>query len=176
MTTFEKALKYTFLNEGSYSDHPADGGGATSRYGVTREELARWRKHPVSKLDVKEMSEDEAKEIYDAWYWRPLGCNLITSEAIAISLFDIGIVRGIGIPPRYAQAICNAHGAELALDGKIGPLSAAAINAMDPGVFVRDFSLKARNGFLAIVASRPSQVVFIKGWLARAKRLLTLIP
>lgn len=174
-SVFDRALDYTFGNEGSYSDHPADRGGATSRYGITQEELARWRKHPVSKQDVKEMSGDEAKAIYEAWYWRPLGCDKISSPAIAICMFDIGVVRGIGVPPRYAQEICNVFGHRLVVDGKIGPKSLTAINQVNPKEFVQMFSAKARNGFLAIVAYRPSQAVFIRGWLNRAKRLLTLI-
>ncbi len=175
MSSIDAALKYTFVNEDGFSDHPADRGGATSQYGIIQEELARWRRHPVSKQDVREMGADEAKAIYESWYWRPLGCHLIISEAIAICMFDIGVVRGIGIPPGYAQAICNAHGAGLKLDGHIGPKTIAAINALDPADFITAFAAKARNGFLGIVARRPSQIVFIKGWLRRAKRLLTLI-
>ncbi len=175
MDNFDRALQYTFKNEGGYSDHPADRGGATSRYGVTIEELSRWRKYPVSKQDVKNMPEAECRELYRAWYWKPLGCDRIIAPSIAVVCFDIGIVRGIGVPPRYAQEICNAHGAKLVIDGHIGPLTLQAINGMRHDVFIKDFAAKARNGFLTIVARRPSQVVFIKGWLNRANRLLTLI-
>lgn len=169
------ALKYTFVNEGGFSDHPNDRGGATSQYGITQDELARWRKHPVSKKDVRDMSAAEAKDIYKHWYWQPLGCDNINSAGIAIAMFDIGVVRGIGVPPKYAQSICNAYGFDLVLDGHIGPKSLAAINQVPPAYFINAFAAKARNGFLAIVAGRPSQAVFIRGWLARAKRLLTLI-
>ena len=175
MSSLDLALKYTFKNEGGFSDHPADGGGATSQYGITQEELARWRKHPVSKQDVRIMPAEEAKAIYDAWYWRPLGCDRINSQAIATCMFDIGVVRGIGVPPKYAQQICVARGHNLVIDGHIGPKTIAAVNMMDPKIFVSEFSKKSRNGFLAIVASRPSQAVFLKGWLNRANRLLTLI-
>ncbi len=175
MDNLDAALKYTFVNEGGFSDHPADRGGATSQYGIIREELARWRRHAVSKDDVRNMTGEEAKAIYDAWYWRPLGCHLINSQAVATCVFDIGVVRGIGVPPKYMQSICNAHGFELAVDGHVGPKTIAAVNALPPAMFVRDFAAKARNGFLAIVAGRPSQAVFIRGWLRRANRLLTLI-
>lgn len=174
MDNLDAALKYTFVNEGGFSDHPADRGGATSQYGIIQSELARWRHRPVSKQEVREMGAEEAKAIYDAWYWRPLGCHLIASKAVAICVFDIGVVRGIGVPPKYCQQICNAHGAGLVLDGHVGPKTIDAINAIDPKVFVAEFAAKARNGFLAIVAGRPSQAVFIRGWLARARRLLTL--
>lgn len=171
----DTALAYTFKNEGSYSDNPHDRGGATSGFGITISELARWRKHPVSKLDVKNMTAQEAKDIYEAWYWRPLACDRIQDVGVAVAMFDLGVVRGIGVPPKYAQRVCNQHGAGLVPDGHLGPLSLAAINALEPSVFIRDFSAMAEAGFRSIVAGNPSQGVFLKGWVNRARRLLTLI-
>lgn len=174
MTVFDKALDYVFANEGGFSNVPEDRGGAT-RWGITREEASRWRRRSVSVAEMRSFPIEEAKEIYEAWYWLPLRCDQYHSDAMAIAMFDIGIVRGIGVPPKYAQTICDSHGFTLVIDGHIGPKTIAAMNAVDPKQFVRDFSKRARNGFLAIVASRPSQVVFIRGWLRRADRLLTLI-
>ncbi len=174
MDTFDKAFAYTVGNEGNYSNDKYDSGGPT-KYGITIHDLSVHLGRPASVQEVKDMSLATAKEIYAKNYWRPLGCEKIIAPATAICMFDIGVVRGIGVPPIYAQQICNAHGSNLAVDGHIGPLSIAAINALDPKIFVTDFAVKARNGFLAIVARRPSQAVFIRGWLARAKRLLTLI-
>lgn len=175
MSNLDKALAYTFKNEGGFSNVPADHGGATSGYGITHSELARWRKHPVSVADVRNMKASEAKDIYNAWYWRPLGCDQINSDGIATCIFDIGVVRGIGVPPKYTQLICNRHGASIAVDGHIGPKTIAAVNAMDPAPFIRDFSQMAEQGFRSIVAHNPSQVIFLKGWVNRAHRLLTLI-
>src|SRR4051812_21993848 len=95
MSDIDSALQYVFKNEGGFSNHPADHGGATSGYGIIRAELARWRKHPVSIQDVKDMTAQEAKDIYDAWYWRPLGCDKIVDQGVATAIFDIGVVRGI---------------------------------------------------------------------------------
>ncbi len=170
----DRALKFTFVNEGGYSDEPADHGGATSQYGVTQEELARWRHHPVTKNDVRNMTAAEATAIYDSWYWKPLGCDKIVSSGVATCMFDIGVVRGIGVPPKYAQVICNNHGASLVVDGHIGPKSLAAINSLAPATFIHDFAARAEQGFRSIVDGNPSQHVFLKGWVARAKRLLTL--
>lgn len=173
-SSLDLALEYTFKNEGSYSDHPSDHGGATSGFGVTIGELAKWRRHPVSKSDIKNMTAEEAKEIYEAWYWKPLGCDRIVNTGVAICVFDIGIVRGIGVPPKYIQRICNSHGTTLAIDGHVGPKTLAALNGMIPAVFINDFSQMAESGFRAIVDRNPSQGVFLKGWVNRARRLLKL--
>lgn len=174
-TAFEQALDYTFANEGGFSNIPQDRGGAT-RWGITREEASRWRKRSVSVAEMKAFPIEEAEQIYKAWYWDTMSLDQIVSPAVAICMFDIGVVMGTGIPPKFAQQICNDHGFSLALDGHIGVKTLSAINGLDPALFINDFSAKTRNRFLGIVASRPSQAIFIKGWLRRASRLLTLIP
>lgn len=171
---FKKALAYTFGNEGGYDNHPADHGGATN-LGITRSELSRWLGHPASIEEVKNLPRKTAEDIYFRWYWTPLSCDKIESDIVAICMFDIGVVRGIGVPPKYAQRICNANGKPLVVDGHIGPKTLAAVNSLDPAIFVRDFSHLAESGFRAIVANNPSQQVFLRGWVRRAQRLITLL-
>ena len=175
MTTFDRALEYTFKNEGGFSNDAHDRGGAT-RFGITHEEASRWCHRPVSIEEMKEFPLEQAKAIYEAWYWKPLGCDRVNSPGIAICFFDIGVVRGIGVPPRYAQLICNRLGSVLAVDGHMGPKTLAAINGLQsPAEFIHQFAVMTESGFRAIVAANPTQKVFERGWVARAHRLLTLI-
>lgn len=174
MSNLEKALTYLFPNEGGYTNDPKDSGGPTN-WGVTLGDLSRHRGHVVSASDVKNMPKSEAIDIYREKYWKPLGCNLIKHDGIATAIFDMGVLFGIGVPPKFAQAICNAHGSKLTVDGKIGPFTASAINALDPKVFINDFKLKCDARFRDIAARIPKNQRFLKGWLNRSRRLLTLI-
>lgn len=171
---FDFAFQFTIGNEGKYSNHPRDRGGPT-KYGITQADLSQWLEKPASIQDVKDMSLETAKAIYSAHYWNSLGLDHVHDSGVATCMFDIGVVCGISIPPKFAQSICNAHGAGLVQDGHLGPLSFAAINFLTPAVFIRDFSVKTESRFRGIVARNPSQGVFLKGWLARSHRLLTLI-
>lgn len=173
-TALELALDYVFKNEGGFSNDQFDRGGAT-KFGITIGDLSRWRKRTVSIQEVKDLTAAEAKKIYEAWYWNPIGAPGVKHTGVAICMFDIGVVCGISIPPKFAQSICNNHGADLVVDGHVGPKTLAAINAMEPSVFIRDFSVKAESRFRSIVANNPSQGKFLKGWLNRARRLLTLM-
>lgn len=175
MSDLDKALAYTFKNEGGFSNVPQDHGGATSGFGITMRELAKWRQTPVSVNDVRNMKADEARSIYEAWYWKPLSCDKITDDNVATAMFDIGVVRGIGVPPKYAQLICNAHGSALVVDKHIGPLTLQAVNDLNSITFIKDFAAMAEGGFRAIVKNNPSQRIFLNGWINRAHRLLTLI-
>lgn len=169
----DQALDYVLANEGGFSDHPADRGGAT-RYGITRETASRWRGYPVSVAEMRDFPIYEARKIYEAWYWKPIGCDKILDTNIAICMFDIGIVRGTSVAGLYAQQVCNNRGAHLVEDHQIGPKSLKAINEVPRGEFVRAFASRAESGFRSIVSANPSQEVFLRGWVNRARRLLTL--
>jgi len=173
-SAFDQALDYTFANEGGFSNDKFDHGGAT-KFGITISELARWRKRSVSVAEVAALQADEAKAIYRAWYWDALDLDGVVHTGEQICMFDIGVVMGIGIPPKFAQKICNNHGSHLAVDGHIGPLTLAAINALDEPVYIRDFSSMTEARFRGIVANNHTQAKFLKGWLNRAHRLLTLM-
>ncbi len=173
-TSFEQALDFTFSNEGGFSNDKNDHGGAT-RFGITRDDASRWRKRPVSVQEMREFPLEEAKAIYSAWYFKPLGCDGVEDTGVAVALFDIGVVCGISTAAKLAQRICQNHGAQITQDGHIGPKSLAAINQIAPAVFLRDFSQIVESRFRSIAARNPSQNVFLKGWVNRARRLLTLI-
>lgn len=167
---FEGAFEYTVGNEGGYTNDKFDSGGPTN-WGITIADLSEFLGRAASVDEVKNMTKFTAKQIYEKKYWNPLSLDRVESGAKAICIFDIGVVRGIGVPPIYAQQICG-----VTVDGHIGPITLSAINAMDDRTFITQFSRKTRNGFLAIVGRRPTQARFLKGWLNRANRLLTLIP
>lgn len=169
MTNFESAFKYTLLNEGGYSNDANDAGGPT-KWGITQGDLARWRRAPVSAQDVQNLSVDEAEKIYEAYYWMPLGLDGIKNVSVATAIFDIGVNRGITAAAKYAQAVAG-----VTQDGHIGPISIAAINTCDPVRFIDAFAWMVATGYAAIVAHNPTQVVFLVDWIARAKRLGTLI-
>ncbi len=174
MGNFIKAFKFTLGNEGGYTNDPADRGGPTN-WGITQADYSAWCASPQSAADVKMMPQATAQSIYSHRYWYPLACDKIKNDGIGTAFFDIGVVRGIAVPPRYAQEICNTHGASLVLDGHIGPLTLAAINELDHVIFIKDFSARVEQGFRSIVSHNPSQHVFLRGWVNRARRLLTLI-
>lgn len=174
MDIFKSALAYLGVNEGGFSNHPNDGGGAT-KYGITRNDLSRWLHRSVTVDEVRNMPYQTAHDIYEAWYWKAINLDKLTNPAIAIALFDMGVLRGIGWPIKVAQRICNAHGSQLVVDNDNGPKTQAALNSIDEKEFIEAYKEICDAGFRAIVARNPSQKVFLRGWLNRSARLLTLI-
>jgi len=164
----ESALEFTLANEGGYSDHPSDNGGAT-KYGITIGDLGRYLKRTATKAEVKALTKEKATEIYREFYWNPLNLGRCDDQNIATVVFDMGVLCGIGKAAQWVQEILGVK-----VDRKIGPVTMAALNDALRSGFVPKFADKAQAYFNSIVAGNPSQKVFLKGWTNRANRLRTL--
>lgn len=172
MSNFEQALAYTLVNEGGYSDDPADSGGPTN-LGLTLTDL-REAGLPTTVEYIKQLTPEQAAPIYRQFYWNPLSLDQVTDNSISTAVFDIAVVRGIGMSAQLAQIVCNGYGAALAVDGAVGPLTLKALNTIGRKTFICEFEMHVASGFQRIVMDNPSQEVFLNGWLARARRLLQL--
>lgn len=168
MANLSGSIDYVLENEGGFSDDAEDSGGATN-WGITHTDLAQYLGHSVSTDDVRNMSKTLAQNVYLALYWNPMDLNLVLDQNVATAIFDCGVNRGISKGIKYAQQIAG-----VSQDGHMGPITLAAINEMPRDQFINSFHSLVVDGYNAIVYSRPSQRVFLKGWLARADRLLTL--
>jgi lysozyme family protein len=153
---FLSCLAFTLKYEGGYADHPRDPGGATN-YGITRATLARWRKRPVTKAEVKALSKKEAAEIYEAYYWKPVRGDELPL-GVDLCVFDYGVNSGAS---RGAIALQRCVG--VADDGRIGPVTLKATKEVLPAVLA-DRVCAERLRFLTHLSTWR---VFGKGWKRR---------
>lgn len=174
ITTFDLAFNYTVENEGGYSYHKDDRGGAT-RYGITRKNASLWRGRDVTAEEMRNFPIEEAKEIYRKLYWQELNCDLYNYPGVSVAIFDIGVVCGPPTSARLAQRVCASRGAPLRIDGIIGRSTIQEINSLSDSDFIRDFSALSIARFKGIIERNPSQGAFQRGWIARGERLLSLI-
>lgn len=159
------ALKFTLKNEGGFTNHPDDRGGPTN-YGIIQSEYSVFLGRKASVDDVRKMPLSHAIAIYRQKYWAPLNLDKVIHQNVATCIFDMGVLCGTGKSAEWVQKVLG-----LKVDRKIGPVTLKAINETDPALFVELFSDYAAQYFKDIVTNRPSQKVFLKGWLARADRL-----
>jgi Putative secretion activating protein len=172
MSDFDQAIPYILKHEGSeYTDIPQDKGGPT-KWGIIQSVLAQWRGHEVTKQDVQNLELEEAKKIYEAYYWNPLNLTSLLDQKIATIIFDQGVNFGISVAGKRAQKACNKLGAVLIEDGKIGPKSIYAINQTNPVDFYLEFIKESQMHYARIVSANSSQAIFLKGWLSRTHDLL----
>ena len=120
---FAWAVSHTLEAEGFFSDHAWDPGGAT-KYGIT-EAVARRHGHEVRDLTV-----EQAKEIYRKDYWNSLGLDEIAEASwrVAMEIFDTAVNSGTARATRIAQeALVTIFDKKLSIDGKMGPVTRGAL-------------------------------------------------
>ncbi|HET9680325.1 MAG TPA: glycosyl hydrolase 108 family protein [Gammaproteobacteria bacterium] len=156
--------------EAGFVDHPADRGGPTN-FGITQATLSRWRGREATEEDVRTLTENEARQIYQSDFVEPfIG---VVQEPLLGFLVDSGVQHGVGDAIRWLQ---DAAGVKT--DGKIGPVTRRAIdNALSIRLYWRVFASRMRYyGQLTsnddeLVRAREAgfdlQAEFTEGWLNR---------
>lgn len=157
---FDRCLPITLAQEGGFVDNPNDPGGATN-LGITLKTLEAWRGTQVTVQDVRDLTKQEAAEIYRANYWLPSRCNELPL-GIDLMVFDFGVNAG---PRTSVKLIQRAVG--VTDDGSVGPITLKAVNAANPKSLV-DALADAR---LAYYRSLPTFNVFGKGWTSRTDQV-----
>lgn len=175
MTTFDSAFNFTIGNESRrYVNDPADSGGPT-KFGITISVYENFFGKPVLGSEIELMSEDTAKQIYMALYWHRMSCGAMTTPAIAICLFDTGVLYGVGTASLLAQHALSICGATIKLDGIIGDNTVSFLNSVVEDSFISTFRGLVLERIDTVITNNPKDERFRSGWAARADRLLTLL-
>ena len=170
--TFDEILSDVLRNEGGYVNDARDAGGETM-YGITKA-VARANGYTGP---MRDLPKNKALEIYRAKYIIAPGFGMVgnLSMPIAAELVDTGINMGPAVATRFLQRALNGLGdASLAVDGKIGPASIAALKAFLAKRGVEGERrllalLNAEQGvrYLELAEGRSANRAFLYGWLGR---------
>lgn len=158
-------------HEGGYSNHPADKGGPT-KFGVTQATYARWLGRRPSIDEVKAMTVEVAREIYEKEYLAKPRIDTIP-EPPRTMILDMAINHGPRNAIRMLQRVVNAAGfGPITLDGRMGPMTRKAVEnaASRMGPFLQNAIVEERIRYYHMkVEQHPPNKVFLKGWLRRAE-------
>ncbi|HEC18545.1 MAG TPA: N-acetylmuramidase [Gammaproteobacteria bacterium] len=156
MADFEQAIAKTLEFEGgnTFTNDSTDRGGAT-RYGISQ--------NAYPDLDIQNLNEKQAKEIYRRDYWNRIRGDDILSQRVAENIFDACVNMGVRSGSKLAQLSLGIEPA----DGIIGPQSLKVINAADEELFLAKFALAKMQRYVEIVQADSSQKKYLLGWLNR---------
>lgn len=148
--------------EGGYVNHPRDPGGSTNM-GVTQSTLdAERRAHPRDNLphDVRSLTIEDVTKIYRRSYWAAVRGDKLPGGLDHVA-FDGAVNSG---PSRGAKWLQQGVGSPA--DGKIGPKTLAAAEALGPKARMAAITkaCDARRGFLRGLRIFDT---FGKGWMRR---------
>lgn len=148
MDKFNYFIERVLSHEGGYVNHPSDPGGET-KWGIAK------RSYP--NLNIKELTREEAKEIYRRDFWDRVDGSRLHDDLV-FQVLDAAVNHGPGNAIRWLQ-----RAAGVADDGHFGPISHAAISRVPAVDLVLLFNAE-RLEFYTKLSTWPS---FGKGWTRR---------
>ena len=173
MSRFDECLSHVLKYEGGYVNHPNDKGGATN-HGITQSVYDDWRiSRGFPRQPVSGISKDEVKAIYLARYWILGKCQHLPAPLDLVH-FDSGVNHGLTQAAKFLQ-----RALDVADDGVIGPMTLNALKEDTEGGNVDYLChriLDQREDFYtSLAAKKPSQKVFLKGWMNRITEVRGLV-
>jgi len=153
---FANSLSFTLEHEGGWSDDPRDPGGATMK-GITIGTFTKYMKRPVTKDELKNITNQQLSNIYRSMYWDVCKCDELPS-GLDLAVFDFAVNAGLGRAIKILQGVCGVE-----RDGSIGPVTIKAAKESKASTMVSDYNA-ARSSFYRGLKGFPD---FGKGWLRR---------
>ena len=145
---FDTAFDRLIGNEGGLVDDPEDPGRLT-KYGISQ------RSYP--KLDITNLTLDQAKAIYLRDFWTKAACDLVL-DAIRFDLFDTAVNSGATQAIKLVQ-----RAVYVTADGVIGPNTLTALKAADPLRTIMRFNANR----LALMVGLKNWPAHSRGWVLR---------
>ena len=148
--TFDKAVEIVLHHEGGYVYHERDPGGETN-FGISK------RAFPT--LDIKNLTKQEAIEIYKLHYWDAVKADLLPAR-LRLIVFDCAVNQGVGRAIRFLQACVNVD-----IDGKLGEETLREVNRFESAWLLNMYADRRLEHYIRL----STWNTFGGGW---AKRLL----
>jgi lysozyme family protein len=145
---FDIAFERLIGHEGRYVWHPNDPGGETN-WGISK------RSYP--NLDIKNLTEQQAKEIYKRDFWDRMRIEKLP-PLIQFDVFDCCVNSGL----QRASTLLQRAVGEVE-DGLLGTNTMAAIAGVEPSHLLARFNAHR----LIFMASLDGWPVFGRGWARR---------
>jgi lysozyme family protein len=159
---FEECLARVLKHEGGYVNDRLDSGGRTN-LGVTQRVWEEFVGHPVSEADMRALTPEKVGKLYKQKYWNSAYCEVLP-KGLDYVVFDFAVNAGTGRSVKTLQQVIG-----VVADGIIGPRTMAAINGANTKNLVAKFSDARTDFYQGIVARKPDQARFIRGWLNRVE-------
>ena len=154
MKNFEEIIEQVLEHEGGYVNDPKDLGGET-KYGITK------RFYPD--IDIKNLTIEQAKEIYKKDYWDRNRVESLPQELWHI-FFDMCVNMGRRTAVKVLQRAANNKGRNIDVDGGLGPATIGALKGVEVDR-VRAYRVKF---YVDLITDKPEQEKFFLGWFRRA--------
>lgn len=158
---WELAINNVLLWEGLYSNTSGDPGGET-KFGISK------RSH--QNLNIRDLTEERAKEIYLEEYWKPLSLDYVRSP-ISLQVLEYAVLAGPATAAKMLQRALVELGFSqtIQVDGKVGPKTLAAVREANQLQLSEELFDQMRSHLEGIILSKPKLRKFRTGWFRRIR-------
>lgn len=185
MDQVQEIAREIIAREGGFVNDPDDPGGATN-FGVTVHTMRRLGLDLngdglIDVADVRRLTRDDARRIFVQHYYERPGIHRLP-EVLRASVFDMYVNAGSNAV-KILQRLLKQMGQDVAVDGVIGPITAAAARAAEraaPEHLADAYAIARRNYYLRLADQRPASRKFARtraggkgGWILRAESFMS---
>jgi lysozyme family protein len=155
-TNWQKSFELMLQSEGGFVNHPRDPGGMTN-LGVTKATWESWVGREVDEAEMRRLTADKVEPLYKERYFDAVRGDELPA-GLDYLMFDFAVNAGAGRAIKILQAAVG-----VTPDGGFGPITMAAVQAVDPVELIKRFS-QAKEDFYRSLTTFST---FGKGWLNR---------
>ena len=166
---FKNAVQIVLGLEGGFSEYNPSTKDPRTNKGITQPEFDEFRrKNNLQSKDVKDITTDEAIEIYKQEYWDKIQGDKLDARnpKLAIVIFDSAVNNGIGGANGIIKSIINTNGNRF--DDK---MIEDIITADKSNDLYSNIINKRYQKYKDIIAKEPVMDVYGKGWNNRLDNL-----
>jgi lysozyme family protein len=165
MADFQPAVTLTLAHEGGFFHNPIT--GEIVNHGVTLAFVQSSGYNPDADEDfILNLTPAEASAIYRTYFWDRYHIGSIADQDLANKTFDLTVNMGPAAL-KLLQSAVNASGGQCAVDGILGPLSIAQINALDAAQLLAQLKELAAQRYQRIADDNQQLAGNLTGWLSR---------
>jgi lysozyme family protein len=155
-SNWQKSFELMLKSEGGFVNHPSDPGGMTN-LGVTKATWENWVGRESDEAEMRGLTPEKVEPLYKKKYF-----DAVRGDELPMGLdylmFDFAVNAGAG---RAIKILQTAVG--VTPDGGFGPMTMAAVQAVDPVDLIERFSQAKENFYRSLTTF----ATFGKGWLNR---------
>jgi lysozyme family protein len=164
---FLPAVTFVLRNEGGLANLHGDSGGITN-FGISLSFYKNHVKVDATSEDIKNLSMQQAEDIYKRYFWDRNRYDEIEGQEIATRLLDLAVNCGAPHSNSFIQRAINKlkPSEHLLVDGQMGIATIKAINGLYEPALYNQFILEASRYYHEI-AKHGNNQIFLNGWLNR---------
>ena len=171
-TGFKNAIKYILNVEGGYSDYNSSTGDPRTNLGIIQSEYDDYRSEKgLEKQSVRNITVDEAEEIYFDNYWTPTKSEIIYKNypKTALAIFDFAVNSGLSGASSLVAKTLDIPNTKF--DNNMVNSIIMAAGTMGDSQLFSNLIQRRRVNYQDIIKRRPNKSVYGPGWQNRLDKL-----